>query len=103
VFSELRDELSHRPTREGTAPEVAITFITHGECHIPTALVQSLRQGASLYGIFVLPSQPLDLEYVALLSGHQVISADTIAQPAEKRRRALDVVTDVVATVRRTV
>ena len=82
--------------------QVAITFITHGECHIPTAIVQGLRRQAAVYGIFVLPSQPLDLEYLPLLSGHQVISAESIAHPAERRRRALDVVQDVVASTRST-
>ena len=101
VFGELRDELA-RPgsSVEMSGRQVAITFITHGECHIPPAIVQGLRRQAAVYGIFVLPSQPLDLEYLPLLSGHQVISAESIAHPAERRRRALDVVQDVVATTR---
>jgi hypothetical protein len=49
-----------------------------------------------------MPSQPLDLEYLPLLSGHQIISAESMAQPADRRRRALDVVSDVVATTRGT-
>jgi hypothetical protein len=99
VFLELRDELA-RPGHDVGGHQVAITFITHGECHIPLATVQALRRHAALYGIFVLPSQPLDLEYLPLLSGHQIISAESIAQPSERRRRGLDVVNDVVATTR---
>ena len=98
VFSELASELA-RPGRD-TRAQLAITFITHGECHIPPATVQGIRRYAALYGIFVMPSQPLDLEYLPLLSGHQVISAESMAQPADRRRRALDVVSDVVANTR---
>ena len=100
VFGELRDELARPGDVAGR--QVAITFITHGECHIPTAIVQGLRRQAAVYGIFVLPSQPLDLEYLPLLSGHQVISSESIAHPADRRRRALDVVQDVVASTRST-
>ena len=100
VFGDLRDELARPGDVAGR--QVAITFITHGECHIPTAIVQGLRRQAAVYGIFVLPSQPLDLEYLPLLSGHQVISSESIAHPAERRRRALDVVQDVVASTRST-
>jgi hypothetical protein len=100
VFSELQSELA-RPGRDNRE-QLAITFITHGECHIPSTIVQAIRRHAALYGIFVMPSQPLDLEYLPLLSGHQIISAESMAQPADRRRRALDVVSDVVATTRGT-
>jgi hypothetical protein len=98
VFSDLQSELG-RPGRD-TRQQLAITFITHGECHIPPTIVQGIRRHAALYGIFVMPSQPLDLEYLPLLSGHQIISAESMAQPADRRRRALDVVSDVVANTR---
>jgi hypothetical protein len=101
VFGELRDELA-RPGRDSSGRQVAITIITHGECHIPLAVMQALRRHAAVYGIFVLPTQPLDLEYLPLLSGHQIISAESIAHPADRRRRALDVVSDVVASTRDT-
>jgi hypothetical protein len=101
VFADLRDELQHAYAAGGATREVSITFITHGECHIPTAVVQAIRRQAALYGIFVLPSQPLELEYLPLLSGHQVITTESVTQPAEKRRRALEVVGDVAATVQK--
>ena len=56
------------PGRDVAGRQVAITFITHGECHIPAPIMQALRRHAAVYGIFVLPSQPLDLEYLPLLS-----------------------------------
>jgi hypothetical protein len=99
VFSDVRDELA-RPNRELVRRDAAITFITHGECHIPTPIVQAIRRNAAVYGIFVLPSQPLSLDYLPLLSGHQIITAESIAEPTERRRRALDVVSDVVAATR---
>jgi hypothetical protein len=101
VFTELRDELAHGRTRGGPGREVAIVFITHGSCHIPMPVVQALRREAAVYGIFVLPSRPLELEYLPLLAGHQIVTAESIAQPADKRRRALEVVDDVVARASR--
>jgi hypothetical protein len=101
VFTELRDELAHGRARAGAGREVAITFITHGACHIPVAVMQALRREAAVYGIFVLPSQPLELEYLPLLAGHQVVTAESIARPADKRRRALELVDDVVARAQR--
>jgi hypothetical protein len=100
VFADLLQDLA-RPDRELVRRDAAITFITHGECHIPVATLQAIRRHASVYGIFVLPSQPLSLDYLPLLSGHQIITADSIALPTERRRRALDVVSDVVAATRK--
>jgi hypothetical protein len=97
VFSEVRDEVA-RPGRQRPQREVAITFITHGECQIPLGLVQAIRRSATLFGIFVLPSQPLLLDYLPHLSGHQLITPESMADPAELRRRGLAVVKDVVAT-----
>ena len=53
VFGELRDELA-RPGRDASGRQVAITIITHGECHIPVTVMQALRRHAAVYGIFVL-------------------------------------------------
>jgi hypothetical protein len=46
--------------------------------------------------VFVLPSQPLAVDYLPLLRRHQVVTAETLAQPAEKRRKALEIVGDAV-------
>ncbi|HEY0710964.1 MAG TPA: hypothetical protein VGG33_29445, partial [Polyangia bacterium] len=98
VFSEVRDEVSRPGRQRPQQREVAITFITHAECQIPTPLIQAIRRHATLYGIFVLPSQPLMLDYLPQLSGHHVITPESMADPAELRRRGLAVVKDVVAT-----
>jgi hypothetical protein len=95
VFDQLRGELER--DRRQRPRDVAITFITHAECHIPVETVEALTRLASLYGIFVMPSQPLALEYLPMLEAHQVVSRESLAAPGEKRRRALEIVNDVVS------
>lgn len=95
VFADLVLELQRE--RAQTKGAVSLTFITHAECHIPRRTVEALGRLAHLYGVFVLPSQPLALEYLPLLQRHQVVTAETLSRPAEKRRRALEIVGDVVA------
>ena len=66
----------------------------------PTATVRSRprrsrrwRAQARLYGIFVLPSGPLELDYLPLLHKSQVVTAGVAgARTADKRRRALEIV-----------
>ena len=65
VFADLSVEVARLVRDEGR--DVAITFITHGNCQIPTATVKALAAQARLFGIFVLPSGPLELEYLPLL------------------------------------
>jgi len=94
VFQDLLAELDHDtgPRRR----EVALTIVTHAECHIPRPTVEVLARRASLYGVFVLPSQPLAVDYLPLLRHHQVVTAETLAQAAEKRRQALQIVREAV-------
>jgi hypothetical protein len=96
VFQDLLAELEHDTGNRRR--EVSLTIVTHAECHIPRPLVESLARRASLYGVFVLPSQPLAVDYLGLLRQHQVVTAETLAQPAEKRRRALEIVGSVVGS-----
>jgi hypothetical protein len=98
VFSDLAAEVSRLRRREGR--EVAITFITHAECHIPIATVEALAQDASLYGIFVLPSRPVSLAYLPLLQRHQIVTAETLSRAGTSRRRALEIVEDAARTAR---
>jgi hypothetical protein len=92
VFSDLAVETARLRREEGR--DIAITFITHAECHIPTATVEALAKDSSLYGIFVLPSRPMTLDYLPLLHRYQVVTADTLARAASSRRRALEIVED---------
>ena len=95
VFADLAAEVSHLARDEGR--EMAVTFITHGSCHIPLATVDTLAANALLYGIFVLPSRPLDLDYLPRLHKSQVVTAASLARSADKRRRALEIVDDAAA------
>jgi len=90
VFSDLAIELGRLVRDEGR--QVAVTFITHGACHIPVNTVETLAGLAHLTGVFVLPSQPLDLEYLPRLHRVQVVTAASLARPADKRRRALEII-----------
>ncbi len=90
VFSDLAVELGRLVRDEGR--QVAVTFLTHGACHIPVNIVETLAGLAHLTGVFVLPSQPLDLEYLPRLHRVQVVTAASLARPADKRRRALEII-----------
>ena len=92
VFSDLAVEVGRLVRDEGR--DVAITFITHGTCQIPLATVKTLASLARLYGIFVLPSGPLELDYLPHLHKSQVVTAASLARTADKRRRALEIVED---------
>ncbi len=92
VFADLLAEVERLHRDQGR--EVAITFITHAECHIPIKLVEDLARVASLYGVFVLPSRPIALDYLSRLHRHQIVTADMLTEPASRRRRALDIVAE---------
>jgi hypothetical protein len=92
VFGDLQAELSR--LRRESPREIALTFISHAECHVPLPIVEALARDATLYGIFVLPSKPMDLDYLPRLHRHQVVTAESLARGAEKRRRALEIVED---------
>src|SRR5262245_11990203 len=63
VFGDLAAELDR--LRREQARDVALTFITHAECHIPVSIVEALARDAFVYGIFVLPAKPIGLQYLA--------------------------------------
>ena len=42
----------------------------------------------------MLPSRPLDLDYLPRLHKSQVVTAASLARSADKRRRALEIVDD---------
>lgn len=92
VFADLATEVSRLRFEEGR--DVALTFITHAECHIPKPTVEALARDATLYGVFVLPSRPITLDYLPLLHRHQIVTFETLARAGAGRRRALDIVDD---------
>jgi len=95
VFGDLSVEIGRLVRDEGR--DVTVTFITHGACQIPIATVEALAARAQLCGIFVLPSRPLDLDYLPRLHRVEVVTAASVARGADKRRRALEIVDDAAS------
>jgi hypothetical protein len=96
VFADLAAEVGRLRREQGR--DIAVTFITHAECHIPLPTVEALARDAALYGIFVLPSRPVNLPYLPFLRRHQIVTAETLSRAAASRRRALEIVEDAART-----
>jgi hypothetical protein len=79
--------------------DLSLTIITHGQCHIPRSTVARLARLASLYGVFILPPPDFALDYLPLLQGCQLVTAPSLARPADSRRTALAVVDAVTGGV----
>jgi hypothetical protein len=92
VFRELLLELGR--LRREERRQVVVYIITHGQCHIPVDLVEQLRREAYLYGIIILPSSDVALEYLDLLQRYQIVDAKTLASRKGRRDRALEIVED---------
>jgi hypothetical protein len=56
--------------------------------------VEKLRRVAFLYGVFILPSAEVELDYLPLLHRHQVVDAKTLGDRKERAERAIDIVDD---------
>jgi hypothetical protein len=92
VFRQLHVELQR--LRREDRRQVVVYIITHGQCHIPVETVQQLRREAYLYGIIILPSSDVTLEYLDLLHRHQIVDEKTLASRKGRRDRALEIVND---------
>jgi hypothetical protein len=92
VFRQLLLELTR--LRREQHRRVVVYIVTHGQCHIPPDLVAALAQQGFLYGIIILPSQEVSLDFLPLLHRHQVVESSQLASRANRRDRALDIVTD---------
>ena len=93
VFRQLLGELQ-RMRRHDSRP-IVLYIVTHGQCHIPSEIVESLRQLVLLYGVFILPSQALQLDYLSFLHRYQVVSAEALSTRERSVDRALEIVDDV--------
>ena len=96
VFKQLLGELKRLQRRSSRS--LALTIITHGQCHIGSALVEQLRQVAHLYGVFILPSSTLHLDYLSLLHRHQIVTAEALSSRERSVDRALEIVDDAATT-----
>ena len=89
VFQQLLLELSSSHREEGK--NIVVYIVTHGQCHIPPELIQAMSAHAYLYGIIILPSNDISLEFVPHLHGHQVVDAGVFAGRVQRKKRALDI------------
>lgn len=96
VFRQLLVELTR--LRREQHRRVVLYIITHGQCHIATELVSALAQQAFLYGIIILPSSEVTLEFLPLLHRHQIVDAAALDSREGRRDRALGIVTDAGAS-----
>lgn len=96
VFRQLVLELTR--LRRDQRRRVVLYIITHGQCHIATEVVASLAQQAFLYGIIILPSSEVSLEFMPLLHRHQIVDSKALGSRAGRRDRALGIVRDASAT-----
>ena len=92
VFRQLLLELSR--LRREQRRQVVVYIITHGQCHIAPDLVAAMAQQAYLYGIIILPSSEVSLDFLPLLHRHQIVESTALSSRAGRRERALDIVGD---------
>jgi hypothetical protein len=95
VFRTLLLELTR--LRREQKRRIVVYIITHGQCHIAPDLVAALGKQAYLYGIIILPSSQVTLDFLPLLDRHQVVESPALASRGSRRDRALDIVTDATA------
>jgi hypothetical protein len=93
VFGLLVSEVTRTARREKKS--VVFYVITHAECHVPLEVIERLRSVASLYGIFMLPSEgKLDLEWASRCSTVQVVDEATLGKRDDRAKRAIDILDD---------
>jgi hypothetical protein len=92
VFRQLALELAR--LRREDRRQLVVYILTHGQCHIPVEVVQQMRREAYLYGIFILPSSDVSLEYLDLLHRHQIVDDQTLQSRNRRRDKALEIVAD---------
>jgi hypothetical protein len=93
VFRQLLLELTR--IRRDQKRRVVVYIVTHGQCHIAPDLIAALAQQAYLYGIIILPSSEVSLEFLPLLHRSQIVDSISLSSRAGRRDRALDIVDDV--------
>ncbi len=89
VIRQLNSELSIPRRKDGQA---LVYLLTHGECQLPPDDVAMLATRAPIYGVFILPSGPLELPYLDNLHRIHVIDAEAIShgRRAHKARQIID-------------
>jgi hypothetical protein len=91
VIRQLNAELN---TPRRAAAHTLVYLLTHGECQLPPDEVALLSARAPIYGVFILPSGPLELPYLDSLHRVHVIDADAISH-GRRAHRARQIIDDV--------
>jgi hypothetical protein len=91
VIRQLNGELA-APRR--VAARSLVYMLTHGECQMPVEEVALLSSRAPIYGVFILPSGPVELPYLEHLHRVHVIDADAISH-GRRAHRARQIIDDV--------
>lgn len=92
VFRQLQLELLR--LRREERRQIVVYIVTHGQCHIPVEIVQALAKVAFLYGIFIMPSTEVQLDYLPWLQRYQVVNDKILTSQKDRRDRALQIVED---------
>jgi hypothetical protein len=92
VFRQLQLELHH--LRREERRQIEMYLFTHGQCHIPVEVVERLHADSYLYGIFILPSKDMQLDYLPWLHRHQIVDEIALRTRKERRNRALQILHD---------
>jgi hypothetical protein len=98
VFRHFSAELK-RLRREQHRP-IVVYLVTHGQCHIPVELVEEMAREAYLYGVFILPSANVTVEYLNVLQRYQIVGHDVLATREGRRDRALEIINDASSATR---
>ena len=69
-------------------------LLTHGECQLPVDEVQQLASRAPIYGVFILPSDRLELEYLDHLYRVHIIDDEALSYQ-RRAQRARQIISDV--------
>jgi hypothetical protein len=84
-----------RRIKEREDLSVVLYFFTHGQCHLPDDLVARMRESMYLFGIYILPGERLDLDYVSHLHKYQVVREDSLGNTSQRHEAARDILRQV--------
>jgi hypothetical protein len=88
VFRALLLELTR--LRREQRRRIVVYIITHGQCHIAPDLVAALAKQAYVYGIFILPSSEVQLDFLPLLDRYQIVESTALQSRGAPRARPPD-------------
>lgn len=100
VIRQLNAELAAPRRRRGQS---LVYLLTHGECQFPPEEVQALASRVPIYGVYILPSGPLELPYLDSLHRVHIIDEEAVAhgRRAGKALQIIDAVGEDLETRKR--